>query len=266
MTIKLIALDIDGTLLNPQHELAPANEAAVRAAQAQGLHIVLATGKQYPLFAHLVQHLNLTSPQISAHGAMITDPRTRATLAHIGLPFDLAAQAIAIGEQLGITMVVCRDGENFVRAMNKDTEYMLTYGEPVPAILPDLRETLDPAPTHLMAIAYQDDILFDRAERELKAALGTQLTISRSSPYFLEILHPAASKGNALTQVCEMLEVPLAETMAVGDSFNDISMFRVAGLAVAMGHAPAAVKAAAHEVTATNAEDGVARAIEKIIQ
>lgn len=258
---ELIALDVDGTVQNSKHEVSPAHVAELQRLVQTGVHVVLATGKQLFAVQSLIDRLGLVAPQITSDGAIIS--QAGAVIYRQPVPPDLAAQFIRVGQEIGISVILAGNSATITTALNPDIEYMLTYGDPYPTFVPDLTFALDPPPDYLMAIAYQNEALYAEAERVFKARFGDTLRIHRTSPYYIQALHPDASKGNAIRQVCEMLHVPLDKTIAVGDSFNDLSMFAVVGRAVSMGHSADAVKAAAHEVTGTLDEDGVAQVIRK---
>ncbi len=262
---KLVALDVDGTLLNSHHELTPAVAEAIRAALAQDVHVVLATGKQYSAIIPLIEQLELTAPQITSHGALVTDPVQNIVLHQQCIPLEPGRRAITIGAELGVTMVVAGHGKTFAAAHNADIDYMLTYGDPVPQILDDLTQALDLAPTHLMALAYKRDALYAEAYNRFRADLGDVLNVSLSSPYYVEFLHPQASKGQALAAVCAQLGVERESVLAAGDSFNDLSMFAFAGLAVAMDNAHSDVKKHANIIAPSNNADGVAHLLRQYV-
>ena len=263
--IRLIAIDVDGTLLDSAHTLSDANRRALQAAQAAGIHITLATGRQYVYIAPIIAELALHSPQITSSGAVITLPASGEMLYADRIAREVAAEAIRLGEQLGITLVIVQNGKTFARAINADIEHMLTYGDPRPHVAPDLAATLDLPPTNIKAIAYRQDELFARAEAEFQRVLGTQLNIYRSVPYYLEFSTKSVSKGTALRRVAERLGIAQEAILAIGDGNNDIAMFEAAGVAVAMGNASAAVKARAGAVTGHCDADGVAEAIERFV-
>ena len=264
-TIRLIAIDVDGTLLDSTHTLSAGNRRALQAALAAGCHITLATGRQYAYIAPLVAELELHSPQITSSGAVITLPVSGESVYTERITRELAAQTIRLGEQLGITLVVVQNGKSYTRALNADIEHMLTYGDPRPQVASDLAATLDLPPTNIKAIAYQQDDLYARAEVEFQLHLGAQLNIFRSVPYYLEFSAKSVSKGTALRRVAEQLEIEQKAILAIGDGNNDIAMFEAAGVAVAMGNASNAVKACAGAVTGHCDADGVAQAIERFV-
>ncbi len=264
-TVRLIAIDVDGTLLDSAHTLSPGNRQALQAALAAGCHVTLATGRQYTYIAPLVTGLGLHSPQITSSGAVITLPASGEMLYADRIAREVAAQAIQLGEQLGITLVVIQNGKSFARAINADIEHMLTYGDPQPHVVPDLTATLHLPPTNIKAIAYRRDDLYARAEVEFQRDLGAQLNIFRSVPYYLEFSAKSVSKGTALRRVAERLGIEQAAILAIGDGNNDLAMFEVAGTAVAMGNASDAVKACADAVTGHCDADGVAQALERFV-
>lgn len=245
---RLIALDVDGTLLDSHHQLSDINAQAVIGAHKSGIHIVLATGKQYVGIVPLIERLGLTAPQITSHGALVTDPATGTPQYEQGIPFAAGHRAIALGQEMGVTMVVAGHGKTWSTARNRDIDYMLTYGDPIPIILDDLTQALDPPPTHLIALAYQQNALYETAYQRFAAELDGQLNVYRSSPYYVEFLHLAASKGHALAHICDRLGIAPDEVVAVGDSFNDVSMFGYAGLSVAMGNSREEVKRNADQI------------------
>lgn len=263
--VRLVAIDVDGTLFNSKHELSQGNERAIRELINRGIHVVIATGKPYVTIAEIVARLGLTSPQITSEASIVTDPVTGRILQRTGVPFDLASQVVDIGLELNATIVVSAGDKTFAREMNEDVAYMLTYGDPVPELMDDLRQALHPLPTHLMMITYQKDALFLAAEERFRRELGAKLRIHRSVPYYLNFVNPDVSKGKTLRDVCQLLDVDLKETLVIGDSENDLTMFKAAGCAVAMGNSEERIKAQAHYVTDSNDQDGVAHAIHHLI-
>jgi len=104
-----------------------------------------------------------------------------------------------------------------------------------------------------------------RCEGELRGAVGEQASVVRSQPYYLDVTHPLANKGDALIHLARLLKVPLAEVVAIGDGHNDIAMFERSGFSIAMGNASPEVQRAADFVTGSNSEDGFAQAVEQLV-
>lgn len=260
---QLVALDVDGTLFNSLHELPGGNKIALTQLVEKGIHICLSTGKSFRTVQNLVQELNLKSPQITSDGASIVDPTTKIPLFRYALSKDLVIEVVELLDELRATTIVVSEDTSFATAINDDVMYMCGYGDPTPSLVRDLVTCAEIEPTHLMVVAYQKDHLYDHVFRTLNSTFGNRLNIVKSSPYFLEILNPLASKGNALRTVLEYLGINKKDAICIGDGLNDISMFQNVGVAVAMGNSDEEVKNAASFVTETNDNLGVAKALDK---
>lgn len=261
---KLVAIDVDHTLLNSRHELTERNRRIIRKLVDDGIYVVLVTGKSYVTVKGLMKSLGLVDPQITNDGSLVILPETEEVLYRRGVPKKLAEEVIGVAQEMGVTIVVVREARIFAAALNEDTDYMETYGDPTPIVVSDLSEYLDPSPTHLMVITYGKDALYEIAASTFQQRFGSKLNIVKSSPYFLEILHPEVSKGNALRFVAEYLQIPREEVVGFGDSQNDIGLLSYAGYAVAMGNSSEEVKRVADMITDTCDNDGVAKALEAL--
>lgn len=259
MPIKLVALDVDGTLLDPDHQLTEPTRLTIQRVMARGVKVILATGRQYSGLKSLLRILDLNDPQITTHGAVTVEPHTGHILEEFRLPRKQTEQVIDLGQQLGVTITLAHEGRMYSVANNADTDYMQSYGDLPPIIVPALKPLLnDFLPPAIVATAYARDDVYETADRVFREYLAGQINIYRTSPYFIEFVSTEASKGNALARICDHLGIRAEEVMAVGDSHNDISMLQFAGLGVAMGHSDDIVQAAANEVTLANDQDGVA--------
>lgn len=258
--VRLIALDLDGTLLTKGHTVSDGNAAAVREAVAAGVHIVLATSRWYLLAKRTADALGITSPIICHNGAMVRSPVDDSRLLDLEIPADAAAEIAAIADAGHYEGMVTVD----------DLTYMITKMPNVdPARLPAGMVLTERLSDHVHGRAEgflffgQDAVdgvrarLGDRYAGVLNVAFGYSATF----PMYLNIVHAGADKGRALTLVCEHVGVPLADAMAIGDAAPDLEMMRVAGLSMAMGNAPDDVKAQVDVVGPSNEDDGVAWAI-----
>ena len=265
MTKKLFAIDVDGTLQNSEHQVSEENAQAVRAACTKGHHIVLTTGKQYSAIEQHVTRLGLVDPQITAGGAVITNPSDNKDIFRLGIPQALASEVVSVADEIGITTIAFRDNQTFTREINHDIDYMLTYGDPYPSLMQNLEASFETLPLQIMCIAYQNDELYENAFNIFYNRFHTRLGVRKSSPYYIEFTHPNVSKGNTLTWLAKHLNMPLASVVAIGDSFNDLSMFKIAGMSIAMGNSPEAVKEAASRVVEDNDAHGVAKILQELI-
>jgi hydroxymethylpyrimidine pyrophosphatase-like HAD family hydrolase len=260
--VRLVALDLDGTLLEKGNRVSDGNAAAVREAIAAGVQIVLATSRWYLLAKRTADMLGITAPIICHNGAMIRSPIDGSTLLQLDIPAD-AAMAIAAAAE-----------EHRYEAMATvaDVTYLMTKLPSVdPARLPPRMVVAERLSDHVRdgaegflffgedAVAGVPAALAGRFDAVLNFAAG----VSETFPPYLNIVHAGADKGRALRMVCERVGVPLDETMAIGDAAPDLDMMLIAGVSVAMGNAPDDVKARVTAVGPGNREDGVAWALRR---
>ena len=260
--VKLIALDLDGTLLAGGSRVSNANAAAVREAVAAGVHIVFATSRWYTLAKRTADVLGITSPIICHNGAMIRDPADGSRLLDLRLPADAARDIAALADERRYEGMVTVD----------DLTYMITNRPDIdPARLPAGMAVTERLSSHVAGGA--DAFLFfgQNAVDELPKELGERYADvcnfatgwSQTWPAYLNIVHRQADKGRALLMVCAHVGVAPADAMAIGDAAPDLEMMRSVGIGMAMGNAPDDVKAQADVVGPGNLEDGVAWAIRK---
>jgi Cof subfamily protein (haloacid dehalogenase superfamily) len=263
--IKLIVLDIDGTLLNSKLEISARTERAIKAAMAEGVEVVLATGKTRHAGVHLVERLGLTSPGIYVQGVVIYEADGRIRYQQTLDP-AIARQAITFGEDRGYQFIAYNGDRVMVRRQTPEViDGMVKYHEPMPEAVGPLQNLLDSIPINkLLAVG---DVQAIKALRwQLNAQLNGSVKLTQAAiPTMLEILPPGASKGAALRVLLKNMQLPAAQVMAIGDAENDIEMLQVAGLGVAMGNAEQKLKDVAKEIVASHDEDGVAEAIERFV-
>ncbi|GIL85379.1 hypothetical protein Vretimale_10672 [Volvox reticuliferus] len=259
--VKLIASDVDGTLLNHQQQLTPAVEAAVKQAAALGVPLVVATGKaRGPWAREVLPRLGLTTPGVFLQGLLVYDADgTR--LYEQQLPEDVARDCIALAKAQGITLTAYCGERILCAATDGHTDRLSFYKEPPPEAVGDLAQIVGEVPIQkLIFMAEQDVIETLRPRVELLLTGRASLTTALSG--MLEVLPLGASKGAGLSWLLEHMGVDPAHVMALGDGENDVEMLQLAGLGVAMGNAAAKAKSAADVVLEeTNDEDGVAKAI-----
>jgi hydroxymethylpyrimidine pyrophosphatase-like HAD family hydrolase len=258
--VRLVALDLDGTLLTRGNTVSDANAAAVREAVAAGVHIVFATSRWYRLARRTAQALGVTSPIICHNGAMIRNPVDDRRLLELVVPAEAAREIAAIADEQRYESMATVD----------DVTYMITKrGDVDPKRLPDGMVLTQRLSDHTAGGAegflffMQDAVegVRERLGRRYDGVLNLAAGYSDTFPPYLNIVHAEADKGRALRLVCEHVGVPLDAAMAIGDAAPDLEMMRVAGLSMAMGNAPDDVKAQVDVVGPGNQEDGVAWAI-----
>ncbi len=263
--IKLVAIDVDGTLLNSQQEMTPRVEKALRDAIEQGVQIVFATGKTRNAVISHLKKLGIESPGIFNQGLIALDAEGK-TIHSQTLDPRVARQVITFAEDRGFTVIAYSGSRMLAKSRNRVIEESFTkYHENPPEIVGALQNLLINTPLHKV-IAFGDPVAIKGLRWQLNAALGGNARLVQAGvPEHLEILPPGGSKGNALKVLCKHLKISADQVMAIGDAENDIEMFQFAGIGVAMGNADAKTKDAAKHVVATNDADGVAEAFERFV-
>lgn len=273
MPIKLIALDIDGTLLTYRSELTPRTRAAIEAAQGQGVKVALVTGRRFGSAHQLIQELGLDVMLVSHNGALTKDVTTLDTLGYHPLKVDLAQQVVHAGRDFGADVICCDDPHGHgvmvlegISASNRALQrYLEKYWHAVREV-EDLLDYLDHDPIQMMFSGACDPM--DAFAEQLQTALGDQIQLFKTryrsiDLTILDALSHTASKGDSLAEIASQHGIAREEVLAIGDNFNDLTMLRYAGTGIVMGNAEDELKAMGFEVTDTNAADGVAKAIEK---
>ncbi len=263
MPIQLIAIDLDGTLLNSQHQLTPRTQRVIQQAVRQGILIVIATGRtrSAPTANRIMSVLGLNAPGIFLQGLMVYN--ADGSVRHQQTMDTARAEAIIrFGEAHRLHFYGTSGSNLFTHPQSPFMEVLAKYQEPVPQEVDSLLHILAANPINkFVFLEYPEKIEALRALL-LPQMLGGE-SLLRTAPEFLEILPPGVSKGVALARLIEELHIPREQVMALGDAENDIEMLQAAGIGVAMGNAMPHVKAIADFITLTNDEDGVAAAIEK---
>lgn len=262
---RLIAIDVDGTLLTSTHTLSPRVRQAVRAARASGLHVALATGKLLRSVASLVRELNLDGPQITCNGTVIADAQGGPPLASWPLEGAALSQALsavrAADPSLGIAWYTA-DAIYTDAAPGPLDTILDAYHEPALVRVAALGAEA-PAPVKLLVTGSPERLAVLRAA--VTPRLDGVAQVVTTTPDFLEFFSLQASKGAALRVVMDQLGLRPEETLALGDGENDITLLDAAGIGVAMANAVPALRARAQRHTASNDEDGVALVIEAIL-
>ncbi|HEY9724578.1 MAG TPA: Cof-type HAD-IIB family hydrolase [Oscillatoriaceae cyanobacterium] len=263
MPYRLLATDLDGTLFGHDLVVSPRTRAALDALRARGCALALVTGRMYRATLPIAQSLGVDTPLVTYQGAWIQSPAAPAPLWHRPLPLAIAREAIAALEATGMHLNVYVDDRLYLRRLTEAAASYTALARIEPEVVGDWETALSGAPTKLVAIGDEAEVL--RQLDVLKARFGAQLFITQSQPTFLEIAHPEVNKGAALARLAAHLGVAREEVVAVGDGLNDAEMIAYAGLGVAMGDARPGLKAIADRVTKPLAEDGVAVLIEELI-
>ena len=285
MTISLLALDLDGTLLDSRGNISERNRAAIDSAREQGVHVALVTGRRFRDSRPVALELGLDVPLISHNGALTKHAATLQTVSVLPLPVTAARDALGVARTTGADALLSDDYEGLgvlvydhIRGGNSAANRYISWaqrlhgeeegGRAVQQVN-SLEEYLDHDPIHLSFSGGCEEM--DHLEEILKTELGATVKIL-STKYLeqdftlLDVVNPAASKGAGVAAAAAELSVSREEIMAIGDNYNDLEMLLFAGTGVVMANAPLMLReiAGLHPTT-SNREDGVALAIEQFI-
>ena len=275
MPVKLLALDIDGTLLNPKSEVTPRVQAALDQAQEQGVLIALATGRRFSSARPVVEQLNLSIPLISHNGALTKNITTLETIQYHHFACDTAREVIQMGRDFKADIICCDDpdglGKMVIEGFSPDNRalksYLKKYWDSVVEV-DDLLGYLSHDPIQIMFSGTCDQMDIFCEALEIQIGERAQIFQTRYRSFDLtivDVISPNASKGKAVEFIAASHGIAQSEVMAVGDNHNDLPMLRYAGVGVVMGNAEEYLKQMGFALTASNTEDGVALAIEKFI-
>jgi len=275
MHYRLLALDVDGTLLDPAGELRPTVRDAVIAVQQRGLRVVLCTGRRFRTTRPLAQALRLDGPLVVHNGALVKDPASGQTLQQSYIAAEMYHPALALLRRLSTPMMYVDAFHENVDILTESMERAHPFQREYLAdqlahchIVDDIASPL--AHGVLMLSIMADGTNLQALRPVLEQTMGTRgrvhLLVNKNyQGYILEILQAGVSKWQALQQLAAQQGITPEEIIAVGDDYNDLDMIRYAGLGIAMGNAVDTVKAAADAITGSNAEDGLVQAIERFV-
>lgn len=267
--MKLLVLDIDGTLVNSKKELTSATLAALDRWRDAGNLIAIATGRPTAGVRQIADKLSLAEKGgyiLSYNGACITDAGSGALICGKILPADmpaLLAEYAAAHENVGL---ISYEGDTVLSALAPDSYIELeavTINHMNLVHRPDFATYID-FPVHKCLLTASPD-LAERYEKEIASLTEGRVSVYRSEPFFIEVMPLSVDKASALAEFIPTLGITVDDVICCGDGYNDISMIRWAGLGVAMANAHPPVKEAADFVTLSCDEDGVAALIDKLL-
>jgi hypothetical protein len=266
---RLVALDLDGTLLNDDGAISPEDAAALaRFAQSGGI-VVLASGRMVENIWPSYDALGLDGPTIAYNGAVVRGPRPEGggVILHTPLPARYADALIDYAREERLQLNYYLEGRLYARDDPALRRYADLYSRQTGAVfhfLPDLEQFRGCDPTKALIVT--DPPHRDALYEVWQARWGAEATVVRTNPEYLEFLHRDAGKGRALEAVARHYGIPQSLTLAFGDSYNDISMLEWAGCGIAVANATPEVKAAADWVSPlTNNESAVAEALRRLM-
>lgn len=268
--IRLLVLDIDGTIAGESNQINGAVKQAVKAVQEKGIQVAIATGRMYRSALRFHQEIGSTLPLMTYQGALIKDPADENVHRHWAVSRQAALQLLDYFEEpahradLSIHFYI--DDRLYIRQMSPETELYAERSGIEPIAVGDLRSTLDREPTKILAFSQNTGLIDQLLGSLRKRYTPAELYFTKSVATFLEATNPLVNKGTAVQYLAEeLLGLTADNVMTVGDNFNDLEMLVYAGIGVAMGDAPIEVKAMAQWVAPSVENDGVVAAIETFL-
>lgn len=263
---KLIALDMDGTLLREDKTISEATKKAIQQAKKKGVKVVLASGRPLEGIERYLEELDLLSEEdfvVSFNGAVVQKTKTKEIISHITLKGEDLKFLYELSKELGAN----------IHAFSKEgcitpelTKYSILEGtiNGIDVKVVDYN-TIDNNEEIIKIMMVEEPEILEKVISQLPKEVHEKYTVVRSAPYFLEFLNKKANKGAGVEALAQQLHIDSKDVICMGDAGNDEHMIRYAGLGVAMENAFEEIKEIADFVTKSNDEDGVAYVINKFI-
>ena len=274
--IKLICIDMDGTLLNSKHEVSEENKLAIQKAHNMGINIAICTGRIFLSARHYADLIGINAPVIASNGAFIKNGYKDKPIYENPFPKEMAVEVYRIVKKYGLTIHFNTWNVLFMETQAPEDHAYVVMNRDLPeekrvnfVINENLEEAIENYEGNILKA-----IIIERgdnkeklwaAKEEIKDIFKDNLHVVSSGKDNFEVMVGSVSKGNAVAYLADMLSVAQEEIMCIGDSENDLSMINYAGTGVAMGNGLDIVKEAADFVTDTNDNSGVAKAIEHFL-
>jgi len=267
--IRLLVLDLDGTIVDQSDHISDSVAQSLELVKRRGVAVAIATGRRYRPSLPAYDLIGSTLPLICYEGGLIRERNTGFTHRHWPLGPPVLSQILDQTERLSLdgrlSVHFYIEDDLYVSNLN-DASCKFFEGSTVVPIVSDLRPLLNRAPTKVMVLSDDVEIITSLSTQLKNSDSRTRIREYKSSITLLEAFHPTANKRLAVRCLAEeMMALRPENVMAIGDDFSDIEMLEYAGIGVAMGNAPAAVKACADWVTSTLENDGVSRAVKRWI-
>lgn len=262
--MKLVAFDLDGTLIGRDLVIRPRVRAAIAKLRAHDVVGCIVTGRMYGAAVPYARELGFTAPVVCYQGAAIVDPELDRVLRDIPLAPATVADLIDRAERDRVHLQLYRNDEYYCESANRFSDLYASLSGIAPVVVPSLREAFAFSPA-TKAVVICDPPDAELYALRLREHFDGRAYVTRSYPEFVEVLNPQVDKGEALRFVARHLGIAMEDVVAIGDSWNDAPLLEAAAFGVAMGSAPAELRAVSHAVVADVSGDGVAEAIERYV-
>ncbi len=261
--VRLVVADVDGTLVTPNKELTPRARDAVRAVLDAGVSFTITSGRPPRGMMMLIDALQLRDPIAAFNGGLLVRPDLSIISERL-VAHDAARSVIDILQHNALDVWIYTESDWRVRSRHGPhvdrEEWTVKFA---PTVVSTFGDVLDRV---VKIVGVSDDAkAIARAADEVRRQCGRHVSAALSQPYYLDVTHPQANKGQVITQLSALLGVPPTQIATIGDMPNDVLMFAHSGISIAMGNASAEVQRTARFVTRANTEDGFAIAMEQFV-
>jgi Cof subfamily protein (haloacid dehalogenase superfamily) len=262
--VRMVIADVDGTLVTQQKELTKRAAEAVLRLHEAGIQFSVTSGRPPRGMAMLIDPLKLSQPMAAFNGGVLIQPDLATVVDQKFLPSGVPEKVIQAIEGHGLDVWLYTDTGWFVRDANgahvDREQWTVKFPPTVVKTFTGLLERV------AKIVGVSDDYeRVAKCEKDVQQAGGTHISAARSQPYYLDVTHPQANKGQVVLAMAKLLTIPAEEIATIGDMPNDVLMFEKSGVSIAMGNASPEVQASATYVTSTNEDEGFAKAIEAFV-
>ncbi len=262
--IKMVIADVDGTLVTQEKVLTKRAADAVLRLHDAGIQFSVTSGRPPRGMAMLIDPLKLIQPLAAFNGGVLIEPDLTTVVDQNFLPVGVPEQVIDSIEKHGLDVWLYTDTEWFVRDVNAPHVAREQWTVKFP---PKVVKSFYGLLGRVAKIVGVSDNLegVAKCEKDVQQAGGSHISAARSQPYYLDVTHPNANKGEVVLAMSKLLNIPVEQIATLGDMPNDVLMFKKSGVSIAMGNASKEVQSSATYVTATNEDEGFAKAIEEFV-
>ncbi|MGH7485254.1 MAG: Cof-type HAD-IIB family hydrolase [bacterium] len=261
--VRLVVADVDGTLVTPEKILTPRARGVVRAILDAGIAFTITSGRPPLGMKPLIDELRLVDPITAFNGGLVVRPDLSVISEHL-VPAGTAQSIIELLTKDKLDVWVYSDREWYVKARHAPhvdrEEWTVKFP---PAVVPTFEGLLDRV-VKIVGVSDDQDAI-GRCVTEVQQQFAQRVSAALSQPYYLDVTHPKANKGEVISALSALLSISPAQIVTIGDMPNDVLMFKCSGVSIAMGNASADVQHAATFVTTSNTEEGFALAMERFV-
>jgi Cof subfamily protein (haloacid dehalogenase superfamily) len=261
--VRLVVADVDGTLVTPDKILTPRARAAVKTIVEAGIAFTITSGRPPLGMKMLIEELQLQNPIAAFNGGLVVRPDLSVMSEHL-VPSRTAHAVIEMLTKSALDVWVYRDKDWYIRSRHAPHVDREEWTVKFPPTLVSTYEGLLDRVVKIVGVSDDHEVMA-RTVADVQRQFGREVSAALSQPYYLDVTHPMANKGEAIRVLSALLNIPTAQIATIGDMPSDILMFKQSGLSIAMGNGGPDVQRAARFVTSSNTEEGFALAMERLV-